>query len=593
MNDLFFYDIECFSHDSLVVFKDIENHEVAHFWSTGYEKFGQNGFEKIADLIHGHTLVGYNNHYYDDKILTAMINGYPQKALKVENDKIINGEQSYIKPSFMSLDCMQEIDVSRPSLKLIEGNMGRSILESSVPFDINRPLTQAEKDEVLEYCRYDVQSTIEVFKLRKHSYFDTKKTLLELDSTLPKTAGNWNTTTISANILTHGEPLKKTNELSIPDDKWRKVKDIPPEVWNMWETACIPEGPALKKFTIIKYGCRIDFGFGGLHGVAVRDKAGTIDKSKFHNVKLLDVGSMYPSIVVLMNGLGNSTALYDQIRLERLAVKKSDPLRANALKLILNSVYGNLKQQYSLLYNPMMSVSVCAYGQMALFDLSRRLYESGYRLINLNTDGVAFKQSGPVSKGWETIQEEWESEWGLYLDLDKFKVWIQKDVNNYVAIKDDDKIKVKGGEVNKYHFEPEKGTHKLFSNNNCRVVHRAIVDKLLFNKDPIETLAECLDKPEMFQYVLKAGRTYKGVCDSDGNFNQKVNRVFAAKETAPHTKLYKVREDGGKVNFPDAPERMYLWNDDVNKIKNFSKIIDLNHYLNLIIKKLEAWGVYS
>ena len=48
------------------------------------------------------------------------------------------------KAKFNSLDCFQQIDVSRPSLKKIEGNMGRMILESSVPFTINRPLTHEE-----------------------------------------------------------------------------------------------------------------------------------------------------------------------------------------------------------------------------------------------------------------------------------------------------------------------------------------------------------------------------------------------------------------------------------------------------------------
>ena len=57
---------------------------------------------------------------------------------------------------FESLDTYQQLDVSNPSLKKIEGNMGRMILESSVPFSLDRELTENEFHEVLKYCSYDV-----------------------------------------------------------------------------------------------------------------------------------------------------------------------------------------------------------------------------------------------------------------------------------------------------------------------------------------------------------------------------------------------------------------------------------------------------
>lgn len=585
MEKLLFYDIETYKYDSLVVFMDIEGNEVEHLWSingtTDNNEDLPNGFEGLQDIISGSILAGYNNYYYDDTMLSYMKIGRPQQYLKHINDQLINGEKVSKAGTVLpkTIDCMQQIDVSRPSLKQIEGNMGRSIVECDIPFDIDRPLTDEEKEVVLQYCRYDVLSTIEVYKQRVKSYFETKNEVLTMLGN--EKAYKWNTTTISANLLMK-KPSKHWTKLMIPDKFWRNVKDVPDKVWNMWEKvkySDLRNGLSEKGVDVDIYDCEFKFGFGGLHGVAK-------DGSRFENVKLLDVGSMYPSIIILLNALGDSTEKYDNIRRERLKIKHTDPVRSGALKLILNSVYGLLKLKFSTLYNPFAALTVCVYGQLALFDLSREIYEAGYKLVNMNTDGVGFVDINDIGDDtYEEIWHEWEHRWGLNLELDEFDLWIQRDVNNYVAkVKGKDKLKLKGGDCNKYN------TDKFFSNNNIRIVQIALVDKLLYDKDPLDTIVEHLSHPELFQYVLKAGGTFKCVSDADGNVYNKVNRVFAAKDTVEGTtKLYKVRHDGGYVNFPDAPERMFVWNNDVKDLENFSNIVDINHYYQLINKKLEAW----
>jgi hypothetical protein len=118
----------------------------------------------------------------------------------------------------------------------------------------------------------------------------------------------------------------------------------------------------------------------------------------------------------------------------------------------------------------------------------------------------------------------------------------------------------------------------------------ALVEKLVNGTDPAITIQKHENEPELFQYILRAGRTFKGVSDGEHLLEQKVNRVFAVNEDVPHVKLYKQRQDGGLVNFPDAPERMYVWNDDCSKLTNFSQLYDMNHYLSIVLKKLEGWS---
>ena len=585
MEDLLFYDIEVFSDDALVVFMDINKQEVAHFWSTrGRTKQEEpSGFEGIPELIEGKTLVGYNNYYYDDNILSCMMNGVLSipHYLKSQNDQIISGAGygGKISPLIRSLDTMQQIDVSKPSLKQVEGNMGISIVESSVPFDIGRPLTDEERAETLQYCRNDVMATIDIYKLRQKSYFEVKEGLVAMLDGESDTAYRWNTTTLAANVLLKGKKSTPWLKHRVPEKYWRNIEGIPSEVWDMWENSLTEENTngKGKSKTIRSFGCNVVFGMGGLHGAPAKPV-------HYGRVKHKDVASMYPSSICRLNALGDATDLYDQMRRERVAIKKSDPVRASALKLILNSVYGNFKNKYSPLNNPLASATVCIYGQIALFSLCYQLNKAGYRIINANTDGVVYVEDPDLADRDEVISAEWEKEFeGYSLETDYFTRWIQKDVNNYIAIDDNGEITVKGGDVNKYHV------NKYFSNNSARIVQIAMVEKLLYGTDPFDTFEKYLDKPMYWQYILKAGRTYKGVQNSAGEWQNNVNRVFAAAEGIPYTKLYKIRQDDGQVNFPDVPERMFIWNEDVRDLKNFSEIVDQSYYYNLVMEKLKGW----
>jgi len=588
MEDLLFYDIEVFEYDALVVFMDIDGNEVAHFWNNRGRTLTEepSGFEGIKDVIAGKTLVGYNNYNYDDHILTAMLNegGNLSRVLKAINNTIIaNGKYDHsISEAIHSLDTMQQIDVSRPSLKQIEANMGMSIVESSVSFDIDRPLTDEEREETLEYCRHDVRATIEVYKLREKSYFETKAGLLQmLSEDEAKSAYRWNTTTLSAKVLLGDASLIQWDELKGLEKYRRNVEGIPSEVWDMWDSCTTKDGITSKgkTKTIKAYGCNFVFGMGGLHGAPPRP-------GRYGRCKHKDVASMYPSSIVHLKALGEATEKYDQMRRERVAIKHSDPVKAGALKLILNSVYGNFKNKYSALNNPYASATVCIYGQIALFSLCRELSKAGYTVINANTDGVVYLEDPELNDRDEEICAAWEKEFdGYRLDTDYYTQWIQRDVNNYIAVEENGNITVKGGDVNKYQI------NKYFSNNSARIIQIAMVEHLVYGTDILRVFDEYLDQPLVWQYVLKAGGTYKGVQNKEGEWQNKVNRVFACLDDPriPHTKLYKIRWDDGQVNFPDVPELMYVWNDDVNKLTNFKEIVDREYYLHLVKEKLKGW----
>jgi hypothetical protein len=552
-----FFDIEVFKYNALVVFKD-ENKKMLRYF--------HNNFKGLKEFIEGKILVGYNNYHYDDFILHAMIDQKSNKQIKELNDKIISGEAIALKyRKFESLDCFQQIDVSNPSLKKIEGNMGRMILESSVPFSLDRELTEEEFYQVLKYCCYDVDMVVELFEIRMKSYFKPKFNLVEMYG--DKKAIRWNTTTISGNLL-----LKKKSQ------PWSNIRVeeeflemVPPDVKEMWleRAKDFSKKKTNKTITINEFGNEIQFGFGGLHGAHKEIK-------KRKNVKLLDVESMYPNIILILNVLGKATQKYKSILDRRIAIKHIDKILSDALKLILNSVYGNLNNEYSMLYNPNGALSVCVYGQIALYELCKRIAPYS-TILNINTDGVAFI---PHDDAYIPIYKQWEKDFKLKLEEKDFDYIYQKDVNNYIAIKGD-YMECKGGDVNRYLED------SIFRNNNARIVDIALVDNLVKGKDIITTIRENLDKPHLFQYVLQAGGTYQGTFDDEGNQYNKVNRIFASKKEG--FCIYKKRQDNGLVRFADAPTNMFLWNQDCDELEDFSKIVDVNHYYSIVIKKLERW----
>lgn len=290
---------------------------------------------------------------------------------------------------------------------------------------------------------------------------------------------------------------------------------------------------------------------------------------------------MYPNIIINLRGLGDKTEEYKRILKYRLQLKEEGKKQEQEpYKLILNSTYGLLNNKYSNLNNPHLAYSICMYGQTSLYVLAQRLAAIGAEIININTDGVAYLYDGDEDR---KIMDQWEKEYDLDLEIEHFDKWIQKDVNNYIAVADDGYIITRGADVNKYHG------HRYFANNDIRITHIALVDYLLYDKPVQDTLQENLDQPILYQYVLQAGSTYQGVAEfnnPDELLDTKINRVFAANEG---DQIMKKRQDGGLVKFANAPDKMFVFNDDVDNLENFEDIVDLQWYYDLTMKNLERW----
>lgn len=579
------YDLEVFKEDNLAVFVNYDNEIVGLYHNNFLENLADGHTETAKELIAGKQLVGYNNHYYDDRILPKMIAGWTPKAIKALNDTIIGGDMNTGRSSKLegTYDCFQQISVAKPSLKKIEANLGRAIIESGVDFTIDRALTDAEVKEAFDYCIYDTRQTLSVYKMREHNYFLAKHKLVDMiDNPSPK-AADWNTTTISANILTR-RPIRKMPhlELGAKDSNgeysaWLAVPESVRELWAHKETG---------KVKLEALGCTFEFGFGGIH-------AANKSRKVWEDVYQLDVSSMYPTIITNLNILGTGEAheKFKNLMDERLRNKKTNPELAATQKIVINSVYGNMRSQYSTLYNPNGAKSVCFYGQSLFWQFAHRLDPIAI-IVQANTDGIAVIRRPEIEKvefetRLATIRDDFQKEFNVNLEVDHFQKLFQRDVNNYVAVYDDGHIKAKGGDVAHY------ADDNPFSTNSVRIVSIAIVEWLLNGTTPKETIMNNLNRPHLFQFVLQAGRTYEGTFDESGKKYQHINRAFAAPEDG--VAVFKKRRDGGLVKFPNTPEKMLIHNDDLytddgeNRWADFAESVDLGFYLDLINDKLRKW----
>ena len=168
---MIFYDFEVFKYDWLSVFIDTDTHKIFPIVND------PDALQKLYEINIKNIWVGFNNQHYDQYIFKGILLGMNPKVI---NDKIIvDGLDGWqISRAFNKIPMINyDVFSSRSSgLKTLEGFMGNNIKETSVPFNIDRKLTKKEIEEVIKYCTWDVENTVEVFMEK----IDTFNAFLEI-----------------------------------------------------------------------------------------------------------------------------------------------------------------------------------------------------------------------------------------------------------------------------------------------------------------------------------------------------------------------------------------------------------------------------
>ena len=610
-------DYEIFKKDSLLGVLDTDTNEIHQMW----------GVEEIRTFIRDHLediWIGFNSENYDKILAHGMLTGKittPEKAFDVSNAIIKTqdddsplyktlaklGMDDYYQSEILMYDLLG--DGAFFSLKQLEGFLGMDIVESVVPFDIDRPLTPEEKEDIEKYNRADLYGTLERFKQRKNAF--KTKMLLVKEFKLPI---NYICKTNAK--LTEAILLSQNKGVNTRLRNRFQLCDLPanweiPELKQIYEFFC----EALKELEIHKWdtkkcdktklsmdleilGVMHTFALGGVHGGIKHYICRPEDGKK---IIWVDVGSMYPNILtkwdllsrqVDRNGCNAFNGMV-QTRMdikEKLqdktldkAEKKALKDQSNRYKLILNTTSGCMKDKFKKIYDPEYNTKMCMLGQLALMDLVFRLKNAKrrkpvwargvddtnvgdyFKLIQSNTDGIALETLTPDAEDIiDSVCGGWEKDWRVILEKTVADNLYEKDVNNYVFRDSGGGIKVKGAYVTKFSDNNEQDT--------LAILAQAVVNYFLEGKDIRETICNPDNPATDYQQIKKLGGMYDTPTwkkESGDEIVQKVNRIFPStdKTLGGLYKHKKSKEKGVLDKVEGTPEHVLIYNHDIRGMK--------------------------
>lgn len=586
------YDCEVFAYEWLVTFKDKETGQFTCIWNDN---------EALKACIDDDTIyIGFNSKHYDQYIIKAITGGLSPQEVKKVNDYIIGGGQGWQCPlldfyyQFNNVDIRDDTQQGL-SLKAIEGHLGLPIRESKISFDIDRPLTEEERRETEFYCKHDVNTTEKLIDLRK-GYLQNKINLGRLAGISDVKAMSMTNAKLTAAML-KASPKEHNDERDYvyPDNLRREF--IPDEVFKFFDKLkdkSISDEEIFKgKLQLMIGECPVTIAYGGIHGAIPNFFWEETEERGIWNE---DVGSYYPHLCTI-NGYTSrnipSPQIYKDILDKRMeAKKKGDKQTANALKLVCNTTYGCLLNKYNDLYDPLMGRSVCISGQLYLLELAEHCYQEikDIRILQLNTDGLMVECNKSDYQKLSEICAEWQERTGFELEEDTIVKIAQKDVNGYVEVQSDGTAKAKGG----YLVKGIAPAGAFNINNTACIVATALKEYLVKGTPVEETINNC-DDIFQFQIIAKAGAKYKEayhLVDGQEVPIQKVNRVYATKDTR-YGKLYKVKaEDDSEAKIESLPEHCIIDNDNELTIQDVDKTFYIemaqkrvNDFLGIVEKK--------
>ena len=267
----------------------------------------------------------------------------------------------------------------------------------------------------------------------------------------------------------------------------------------------------IRKFNI-KTGNTVDyFGTGGLHASI----NGIVSSNDEFQLVDLDFTSMYPrmSIVNYLSpaqfGSKEWVEIYNRLFEERMIYPKTDP-RSKALKLAMNSTYGNSGNRYSPIYDPAYTVSTCLNGQLTLSMMTERWFKiPGLKIISKNTDGANAAVPRKHMHLFKEMNDEFEHisklecEWAYYSDM------YNPDVNNYIWVPSDpdgNRLKDNDGNFVKNKLKGRYNYDLGFHQNHSQIIVRRAAEKHLVDGINISEYLRSSENHKEFCIMAKVDR---------------------------------------------------------------------------------------
>ena len=489
------------------------------------------------------------------------------------------------------------------SLKWIQYSMDWENVEE-MPHHHSKPVESTEQlQDIIQYCINDVLSTK---KILEHS-----KEQIELRKTLTNEYG--------IDLYSASEPrISKELFLFFLEQKlgWDKaeikrlrtkrdeiylgqcilpyVKFQTPEfqkIHDYFRTKVVTSTKDKLKFTLDYKGVKTDYGLGGIHGAK---DSGVYEAHPGWTIMTSDVTSFYPNLAIKnkfhpahlpQKEFGD---LYEWFFEERKKIPKTDP-KNYVYKIILNSTYGLTGDENSFLYDPQMTMQITINGQLLLSMLYEMLcleIPEGIPLMQ-NTDGLEMMiPTSAVSKYME-VCDKWCLLTQLQLEHDEYSKMVIADVNNYIAVYKNGKVKCKG----KFEWEDleKKKVAMLHKNKSFLIIPKAIYAYFVNGIPPEEFLAQ---NRSFYDYCAgvkaKGGWYYEEKSLVKGELvTNKLQKIVRYYITKSGNKILKRHPDGREMQVEAGQWMQKTVNEIDPNVSYEAYDVDTEYYLENIYKQIE------
>ena len=350
-------------------------------------------------------LVGFYNRRYDNHILYAAVLGYTIPQLYALTRKIIidnNRNAMFAQAYNLSYADIWDISSVKKSLKQFEIDLGIHHMELDFPLD--QPVDEADWPRVVEYCVNDVQAT-EILLEDRWEDFVARQILAELSGLTI----NDTTQRHTAKIIFGDE--KNPQKYFVYTDL---SEQFPGYSFDAGKSFYRDENPGEGGYVYAEPGI-------------------------YKDVALLDVASMHPTSIELLNLFGPYTTRFSDLKQARLAIKRRDYKTARkmldgrlapfledesradelafALKIVINSIYGLTSASFPNPFRDSRNKDniVAKRGALFMIDLKHALQDRDYKVVHIKTDSVKIPDATAkiikfISKFGEDYGYEFEHE---------------------------------------------------------------------------------------------------------------------------------------------------------------------------------------
>lgn len=328
-------------------------------------------------------LVGFYNRRYDNHILYAATLGHSIEQLYELTRKIVveNNPNAHFAAAYnLSYADVWDFSSIKQSLKKFEIDLGILHMELDIPLD--QPVPEKDWPRVVEYCVNDVVATEAVLEDRWGD-FVARQILAELSGLTV----NDTTQRHTARIIFGNE--KNPQKSFVYTDL---SKEFPGYTFDAGKSSYREEDPGEGGYVYAEPGI-------------------------YYDVALLDIVSMHPTTIEILNLFGKYTKNFSDLKAARIAIKRRDfdaarkmldgrlaPYLENedgaeklayALKIVINIVYGLTSAKFDNPFRDHRNKDniVAKRGALYMIDLKHNLMEVGYPPIHIKTDSVKIPQS--------------------------------------------------------------------------------------------------------------------------------------------------------------------------------------------------------